>query len=525
MSTEPEALETERIERDDSTELAVLGSASLAKGPAFALARLTDEQFEQVMSMAVQGRQRLQAVMRAMMKEGVHYGVIPGGPKDKKILFQPGAQVLRQMFRLVAEPVSTILYGDGDTAPSVTVTTRCFIHMDDVNGPVVGIGEAACSSWEVKYRYRAAERLCPECNQPAIRKSSYPDPKTGEKGWYCFRKVGGCGAQFTGSDPRIIGQEVGRAENPDQYDLLNTIVAMAEKRAKNRATIDATASADLFTHDLPEVANGDDHAHDPDSWRDAAAAAAPPEAPKPVLKPEPKPEPKPQPWAKWRDLYLERAKLCGWRSAEKQLNLTNNAFAELGASPIKSARDVEPAAWQKLYEWLDARYDEQGKWRKGTQRVSVERGSRGTASGTVGGDDPVTVAQAAPLSRDADASIDFEAPVIDEGYLSGFDPVEPEAPISRDGFLKFARSVEALFASAGEKRTLLLEYPADSGKLFVTDRAMLVQVGSTRAAEGGSVTALPLLVHTTGADAQHLCSQEMLEKLDAALREAERQFL
>src|SRR5204863_5798812 len=105
--------------------------------------------------------------------------------------------------------------------------TVCRVHSDDLSGDVVGVGEAACNSWEIKYRYRAAERLCPECNQPAIRKSNYADKTTGVKGFYCFGKVGGCGAQFAPDDERITNQQVGKVDNPDPYDLLNTLVAMS----------------------------------------------------------------------------------------------------------------------------------------------------------------------------------------------------------------------------------------------------------------------------------------------------------
>ena len=277
--------ESEPMPRETSGAMAISASQEIQRGPAWALARLSDAEFEQVTTMAKKGRERLQTVMRAMMEKGVHYGEIPGttkaGEAPKMNLLKPGAEVLRAMFRLVADPQTNIIYGDGLQAPRVTVECRTLIHLDTLDGPVVAIGVGACSSWEKKYRYRFSDRVCPACGKPTIKRSSFPDRVTGEKGWYCYAKTGGCGASFGKDDPAIAEQETGQIDNPDQLDALNTIVKMAKKRSVVDATIEATASSDLLTQDMEDVPGGEE-----------SAPAAPQAAPRPAT---PRPAPKPAP--------------------------------------------------------------------------------------------------------------------------------------------------------------------------------------------------------------------------------------
>lgn len=40
---------------------------------------------------------------------------------------------------------------------------------------------------------------CPKCEKPLFR-SKYPDPLDGDKGYYCWKKQGGCGAKFKSYD-------------------------------------------------------------------------------------------------------------------------------------------------------------------------------------------------------------------------------------------------------------------------------------------------------------------------------------
>jgi hypothetical protein len=77
-------------------------------------------------------------------------------------------------------------------------------------------------------------------------------------------KTDGCGANFGPGDPRIESQEVGRRINPDMADTVNTILKMAQKRAKVSTTINATSASEFFTQDVednPTAVVGDPDPH------------------------------------------------------------------------------------------------------------------------------------------------------------------------------------------------------------------------------------------------------------------------
>ena len=69
----------------------------------------------------------------------------------------------------------------------------------------------AATVFEQKYRWRDAQRVCPQCGKNAIIKGK---AEFGG-GWLCFVKKGGCGAKFADGDQTIETQPVGRVPNPD----------------------------------------------------------------------------------------------------------------------------------------------------------------------------------------------------------------------------------------------------------------------------------------------------------------------
>jgi hypothetical protein len=184
----------------------------------------------------------VQQVMRAVMQEGFHYGVIPG--TEKPTLLKPGAEKLTMTFRLAPElTVDMTDLGDGHREYRVKVALR---HI--VTGQMWGEGVGSCSTMESRYRYRNAALTCPHCGQSAIIKgrAEYGG------GWLCFGKKGGCGAKFSDNDSDITNQATGRVENPDISDTWNTALKMAKKRALVDATLTATAASDCFNQDLED---------------------------------------------------------------------------------------------------------------------------------------------------------------------------------------------------------------------------------------------------------------------------------
>lgn len=181
-------------------------------------------------------------VMKEVMEKDVHYGIIPGCQKPS--LFQPGAQVLRQVFGLSATfEVITNQLPNNHREYIVAATIR------NQSGAIVGEGRGSCSTLEKKFRYRDGQRKCPMCSKPTIikGKAEYGG------GWLCFAKKGGCGAKFSDDAPEIIGQPLGQIENPDIADMYNTCLKMAVKRADVGGTISVTGASALFTQDVEDL--------------------------------------------------------------------------------------------------------------------------------------------------------------------------------------------------------------------------------------------------------------------------------
>ena len=193
--------------------------------------------------------QLIQRIMAAVMKEGDHYGVIPG--TEKPTLLKPGAEKLCVTFRLAPVPVAEEVRDLGNGHREVTVKLR-LEHIP--TGRMYGYGVGSCSTMESKYRYRKSERECPHCGKETIIKGR---PEYGG-GWLCYSKKGGCGEKFLEDDPVIKEQMTGRKENPDLADQYNVTLKMAFKRAYVAATLTATAASDLFHQDLEEMAENED---------------------------------------------------------------------------------------------------------------------------------------------------------------------------------------------------------------------------------------------------------------------------
>lgn len=188
-----------------------------------------------------------QAQASAMVKD-TDYGVIPG--TDKPTLLKPGAEKLGVLFQLDVQLTNDKVWGPGE---HLTVISRATVFHAPT-GARLGFGEGLCTTREKKYGKRAAKRRCPECQAEQLNRSKFPprDNPSADPGWYCFAKVGGCGAQFDADDQRITGQTVGEIENPDLPDLWNTVVKMAEKRARVDAVLAVTGASALFTQDMED---------------------------------------------------------------------------------------------------------------------------------------------------------------------------------------------------------------------------------------------------------------------------------
>jgi len=180
---------------------------------------------------------KIHQLMKELMQPGHHYGVIPG--TDKPALHKPGAEMLCMTFRLM--PTFNVVQKDLQGGHR---EYRVDCDLTNMNGQIVAKGVGSCSTLESKYRYRLGSRKCPDCGSDAIRKS-----KDGSGGFFCWSKLGGCGATFQEGDKRIVEQNLGKVENPDIADQFNTVLKMAAKRAHVHAVLLATACSDMFVPD------------------------------------------------------------------------------------------------------------------------------------------------------------------------------------------------------------------------------------------------------------------------------------
>ena len=172
---------------------------------------------------------KIQAVMRASMRKGIHYGnVIPG--VDKPMLLKPGAEKLCLTFRFA--PSYEIRRQDlegGHREFEMICTLR-----HQVTEMVLGQGVGSASTLESKWRFRWENMQRPVPNAFWSSRDSEllggPDfvpRKDGNGKWWIYHRV----------------------EHDNPADYYNTIFKMAKKRSLVDCVLSCTAASDIFTHE------------------------------------------------------------------------------------------------------------------------------------------------------------------------------------------------------------------------------------------------------------------------------------
>jgi hypothetical protein len=217
----------------------------------------------------------IQEVMHAVMKEGEHFGKIPGCG-DKPTLLQPGAQKLLMTFRLAPEYVVEQTDGNnGHREYRVQATLKTI-----GSGSFVGQGVGCCSTMEGKYRFRVAPKKLTDRSVPKVYwELRGKDPKAaqallGGPGFSTKKDENGQWMITEGTSEKV--------EHDNPADYYNTVLKMAKKRALVDATITATAASDIFTQDIedmPEVIPGAGKTADAPEKAEAPKASA--SSPKP----------------------------------------------------------------------------------------------------------------------------------------------------------------------------------------------------------------------------------------------------
>lgn len=191
---------------------------------------LCDDKMVSVDNLKVQVS-HIQKVMKSLMKEDVHYGVIFGTKKPS--LWKPGAELLQLTFGITTEVEMEDKSTPDDVAYRVKATA---IHRK--NGVVLGTAYGEASSNEDKYKWKAS--ICDEQFEQT------PENRRRVK----FGK-GKAGAIYKVKQIRT-----------EPADIANTILKMAEKRAVIGITLRVTSASGVFDqseHDS-EGSGGSDNA-------------------------------------------------------------------------------------------------------------------------------------------------------------------------------------------------------------------------------------------------------------------------
>ena len=286
----------------------------------------------------------VQEIMKGVMRDGEHYGVIPG--TNKPSLYKPGAEKLGFTFRLAPEyEVTTIDWPGGHREYQVKCKLR---HIP--TGTMVGEGVGTCTTLEGKYRYRGGEK---EGTGQAVPKE-YWNLKNAGKMSEAVDLIGGPGYGVGKIDGKWEVCSIGeKQEHDNPADYYNTCEKMAKKRAHVDAILTATAASDIFTQDvedMPEVIPG------------AAEAAKKTEASKPPIQPPQKKEPED---GKISDAQKKRFYAIAKGSGRADEDI--KAYIK-GTFNIESTGDIPRDKYDAACKWAET---------KATQSDDREPGSEG----------------------------------------------------------------------------------------------------------------------------------------------------
>jgi len=180
---------------------------------------------------AVESVRYLERALRTVMKDGVHYGKVPGCG-DKPTLLKAGAEKIGMLFRLAPEfDVNVIEMANGHRE------YRIGCRMTTAQGAYLGEGVGAATTLESKWRYRWDDtgREVPreywDGRDPLVLGGSDMAPRKVKGTWKIYRKT----------------------EHDNPADYYNTALKIAKKRALVDAVLTVTGASDLFEQDIEEM--------------------------------------------------------------------------------------------------------------------------------------------------------------------------------------------------------------------------------------------------------------------------------
>lgn len=184
--------------------------------------------------------QRIQKIMKAVMKKDTHYGVIPG--TQKPTLYKAGAEILLSTFRIAVDPEIEDLSTDDQIRYRIKLRgiANAETRMGSVTGNIVGAGVGEASTNEEKYKWKGAGDKEWENTAEDRRRIKY--------GWKWGQQQG-----------EKVETEI-RQVRTEPADLANTVLKMAKKRAQIDLCLTALSASDIFTQDADDFPEDGDTA-------------------------------------------------------------------------------------------------------------------------------------------------------------------------------------------------------------------------------------------------------------------------
>jgi hypothetical protein len=214
----------------------------------------------------------IQNVMKSVMRDGEHFGKIPGCG-DKPSLLKPGAEKLCFTFRMDPEfDIEVIDMGKGHREYRV----KCTLFAIN-SGQRLGSGVGSASTMEGKWRFRTGPVESTGRSVP----SDYWDQRKSDP-VKAQEALGGRGFSTKKIDNVwMIVKQGERIEHDNPADVYNTVLKMGKKRAMVDAVLTCTAASDIFTQDVEELVDNGVIVPTPV----AAPATPPPSTPPPAQAP------------------------------------------------------------------------------------------------------------------------------------------------------------------------------------------------------------------------------------------------
>lgn len=236
----------------------VIVTSEKVQSTALSIIATEGETAEGALARTIQTYRTIKA-MQSFFEEGIDFGDVkdkkPNEKGYKPSLLLPGMEKARGLLGLREEYKDLSVIRDvNPSSPFFFYEVECVLY-HIATGAEVARGQGICHTRESSFM-RVSARKCPSCEKEAIKRSTFvPDgaPKGTEAGWYCYGKIGGCGAKFSANDPAIVAQEVGNFNDPQLvWDGLNRARKIANKRAFGDAIKRIAMLSSFFTVDIED---------------------------------------------------------------------------------------------------------------------------------------------------------------------------------------------------------------------------------------------------------------------------------